>query len=347
MSAPFWADTPVRPVRRGAFWVPGERVERDGLTFQRGPLFAEWEAPERVTRPFPIVLVHGGGLQGTEWLQPPDGRPGWAQRLVEAGYATVVVDRPGHGRSPLHPDVVGAPGPPFSYEGGRKIYFPPEAAQRHSQWPFAPDDAAAMDAFIAGYGPLPADLAASEDMDADRLARLLDRIGPAVLLPHSASGPSGWLAADRRPRLVQAIVSVEPMGPPFADIPNIGPLSWGLTAAPLTFDPPRASADEVRDADPATLRLPNLAGLPILVVTGETSSFAPASPPIVESLQAGGAAAEHLHLPDNGVVGNGHGLIYELNSDAALQPVLRWLETHTGERQETRKTTRQAFIRDR
>ena len=37
-----------------------------------------------------------------------------------------------------------------------------------------------MDQFIAGYGPLPADLAASQDMDADRLARL-DRIGPAVL----------------------------------------------------------------------------------------------------------------------------------------------------------------------
>ena len=46
-----------------------------------------------------------------------------------------------------------------------------------------------MDQFIAGYGPLPADLAVSEDMDADRLARLLDRIGPAILLTHSASGP--------------------------------------------------------------------------------------------------------------------------------------------------------------
>ena len=56
-----------------------------------------------------------------------------------------------------------------------------------------------MDQFNAGYGPLPADLAESEDMDAGRLARLLDRIGPAILLSHSASGPGGWLAADRRP----------------------------------------------------------------------------------------------------------------------------------------------------
>ena len=327
---PFWERAPARTARRGHFWIPGERVEREGKTFQRGPMFVGWEAPEEVTRPYPIVLVHGGGFQGTEWLDTPDGRPGWAQRLQEAGYATMVVDRPGHGRSPLHTEVIGPMGPPFSYEGGRQIYFPPDPQGRHTQWPFAPDDVEAMDQFIAGYGPLPADLAASEEMDADRLARLLDRIGPAILFTHSASGPSGWLAADRRPGLVKAIVSVEPMGPPFADIPNIGPLSWGLTAAPLTFDPPRATPEAVRDADPETLRLPHLADLSIAVVTGDTSSFAPASKPIVAALQAGGAAAELLHLPDHGVTGNGHGLIYEKNSDAALKPVLDWLERHGG-----------------
>ena len=327
-TRPFWAATPARTLRRGHFWITGERVARDGATFQRGPMFAAWETPEQVTRPYPVVLVHGGGFQGTEWLDTPDGRPGWAQRLIEAGYAILIVDRPGHGRSPLHTDMIGPMGPPFSYGGGQQIYCPPVTEGRHTQWPIATGDTEAMDQFIAGYGPLPADLAASEDMDADRLARLLDRIGPAILLTHSASGPSGWLAADRRPGLVRAIVSVEPMGPPFADIPNIGPLRWGLTASPLTFDPPRTSPESVREADPATLRLPNLAGLPIAVVTGDTSSFAPASPPIVAMLKAGGAAAELLHLPDHGVTGNGHGLIYEKNSDSALVPVLAWLERH-------------------
>jgi hypothetical protein len=32
-----------------------------------------------------------------------------------------------------------------------------------------------------------------------------------------------------------------------------------------------------------------------------------------------------LNLADHGVCGNGHGLIYEKNSDAALAPVLDWL----------------------
>jgi len=159
--------------------------------------------------------VHGGGFQGTEWFDTPDGRPGWAQRLVEAGYAVLVVDRPGHGRSPFHVATFGETGPALSYEGGRHIYFPGDDA-RHTQWRFAADDGAAMDAFIAGYGPLPADLCASQRMDADRLSTLLDRIGPA-----------GWLLADSRPRLVKAIVAIEPMGPRFANIPNIGAMRWG------------------------------------------------------------------------------------------------------------------------
>lgn len=322
----FWEQKPVRTVRRGHFWIAGDRVEQDGLTYQRGPLFAEWEAPEQVTRPYPIVLVHGGGYQGTEWLDTPDGRPGWAQRLVEAGYAVVIVDRPGQGRSPFHVETLGPMGPPFSYENGRLIYFPLDAGDAHTQWPFAPDDAAAMDAFIAGYGPLPADLALSQEIESDRLGRLLDHIGPAVLLTHSASGPVGWMVADLRPGLVAGIVAIEPMGPPFADIPNIGSLSWGLAALPLNYDPPVGTTAQIHEAPSGSLSLPNLRDLPIVAVTAEASAFAAASGPTIAMLRDAGAAAEMLHLPDYGVHGNGHGLIYEKNSDEALQPVLRWME---------------------
>lgn len=321
----FWESKAPRTVRRGHLWIPGEKVQSDGLTYQRGPLFAEWEAPEQVTRPYPAVLVHGGGYQGTEWLDTPDGRPGWAQRLVEAGYVVVVVDRPGHGRSPFHVKTMGSMGPPFSYENGRNIYFPNDNAPTHTQWPFAQDDAAAFDEFLAGYGPLPDDLAMSQDMEATRLADLLDRIGPALLITHSASGPVGWLVADRRPGMVKGIVAIEPMGPPYADIPNIGSLTWGLAAYPLAWEPQPASPDELRSAAPGTYRLPALDSLPILAVTAEASKFAAASAPAIEQLFAAGAAAELLHLPDVGIFGNGHGLIYEKNSDEILRPVIDWL----------------------
>ncbi|WLS81068.1 alpha/beta hydrolase (plasmid) [Erwinia pyri] len=322
-----WRITPPRVVCRGHFWIAGERTEQNGLTYQRGPMYVEWEAPETVSQPFPVVLMHGGGFQGTEWFDTPDGRPGWAQRFVENGYAVLVIDRPGHGRSPFHVETFGEMGPPFSYEGGQHIYFPGND-ERHTQWPFAVDDEDAMDEFIAGYGPLPKDLALSQTSDADRMASLLDRIGPAIIVTHSASGPDGWLTADRRPDRVKAIVAVEPMGPPFAVIPNIGTMTWGITAAPLRFEPAVNSIDAVHNAEPGSLTLPALKDLPILIVTAEASAFAAASPPTAAFLNSAGASAELLHLPDHGVYGNGHGLIYENNSDEALVPVLQWLEKH-------------------
>ncbi len=328
----FWHNTPARTARRGQFWIAGERINLDGKTYQRGPMFVDWEAPEQVTQPYPVILVHGGGFQNTEYRDTPDGRPGWAQRFVEAGYAVLLVDRPGQGRSPYHTDTLGPMGPPFAYERGAEVYFSDLDAGKHTQWVFDPKDDAAFDEFIAGYGPMPADLAASEDMDADRLARLLDRIGPAVLVTHSASGPDGWLIADRRPGLVVAIASIEPMGPPFASTPGIGTLSWGLTAAPVTYDPPRATPDEAKAAEPANLRMPALQHLPVAIVSGETSVFAKVAPEIAKFLAAAGAAVDHLHLPDYGVLGNGHGLIYEKNSDETLAPILKWIHEQAAKR---------------
>lgn len=326
----FWETSSPRTSRRGHFWITGERVEKDGLHYQSGPMYVTWEAPASVTQRVPVVLVHGGTLQGTEWLDTPDGRPGWAQRFVEAGYPVVIVDRPGHGRSPYHPDTLGAMGPPFSYERGRAVYFPEGGGE--TQWPFDADDAEAFDAFIAAYGPMPADLAVSQDLDATRLASLLDRIGPAIIVTHSASGPDGWLLADRRPDLVAAIVTVEPMGPAFGHTPGIGTLAWGLTAASMHFDPPRLTADDVKAAAPHSLRIPSLGKLPVALVTGETSVFATFAPSIIDFLTNAGASVEHIHLPNHGIHGNGHGMIYEKNSDDVFQVVLAWMATATENR---------------
>lgn len=320
-----WRTAPVVSSRRGSFWVTGQRVVRDDKSYQKGPMYVAWEAPESITQPYPVVLVHGGTLQGTEWLDTPDGRPGWAQRFVEAGYVVFRVDRPGHGRSPYHSEIMGEMGPPFSYERAREVYFPEGGGE--TQWPFAVDDEAAFDSFIAAYGPMQADLAASQTLDADRLASLLDRIGKSIIVTHSASGPDGWLIADRRPNLVAGIVAVEPMGPVFGVTPGIGSLEWGLTAAPITFDPPLATAAQVRAADPLTLKIPGLKGVPVALLTGETSIFASFATSIVPFLRTAGASVDHLDLPAMGIHGNGHGLIYERNSDEAFDVVSQWLST--------------------
>ena len=116
MSGPPHLEGEVVTSRRGFFWVVGDSVSLPQGTVPRGQIFVQWEAPETVTKPYPIVCIHGGGGQGTDYLGTPDGRPGWATFLVQAGYAVYVVDRPGHGRAPFHPDVLGPVGSLFPYE---------------------------------------------------------------------------------------------------------------------------------------------------------------------------------------------------------------------------------------
>lgn len=317
MTAPHVAGGHEVTVRRGQFWVPGERVRTEHGTVQRAPLFVQWEAPPGDAHPIPLVLVHGGGGQGTDWTGTPDGRPGWATRFVETGFAVYVVDRCGHGRSPYHPDVVAPMGPPFPYEAAQALFLPEEARDAQTQWTYGTEH---LDQLLCPMGPLPADLAESQRLDAERLGRLLDIVGEAVLVTHSAGGPVGWLTADARPDEVAAIAAVEPMGPPFARFPGLGTLTWGLTSAEITCDPPAGDPAEVHGR-----RIPALAGKPVAVVTGGASAFAGFAPRIVEFLNTAGAHARQLHLPDFGITGNGHGLIFEANSDETVKPVIDWI----------------------
>lgn len=296
-------------------------------------MFVQWEAPPDVTKPWPIVLVHGGGGQGTDWLGTPDGRPGWATYLVKEGYAVYVVDRPGHGRSPFHRDLLGANGGPFTQELVSALFtdaangpLAHPTAHLHTQWPGNgdPDDPSVRQ-FAAGREAMLADTSAAHALERERGAALLDEIGPAILLTASAGGPMGWLTADARPSLTKAVVAVEPLGPPFLVNDELGiSLDWGLTAAPLTFEPPAAASGALHDGQPRTL--PALAGTPIALVSAEASLFADSIPATAAFLEQAGCRVERIALAEHGVHGNGHLMMIERNNREALAPILRWLE---------------------
>ena len=293
MSAPHEQGGAVFNGRRGFFWVGTERVSGAAGTAPYGRMYVEWLAPAEVTKPYPIVLVHGGGGQGTDYLGTPDGRPGWAQMLVEEGWAVYVVDRPGHGRSPLDPAVLGDIGPSFPYEAMPAIFL--------SAAGLAPDRAPAQP--VAGLGR-PRDRRGGRPVhlrhgaDADATSRWRRRW-------RASASPSCWTAPGRRswwrtrpagrraswrptraPGLVKALIEVETIGPPFADLPPLGvTLSWGLTAAPIGYDPPVSDPAEL-DGEPRAI--PNLQGFPIAVVSAEASPFVHFDDQIVDFLKAAG-----------------------------------------------------------
>jgi pimeloyl-ACP methyl ester carboxylesterase len=287
-------------------------------------MYVEWIAPEEVTRPWPLVLVHGGGGQGTDWLTTPDGRAGWAYLFAAAGFAVYIVDRPGHGRSPYHPDVLGAAGPQTSSEVAAFLFA--GADPEHTQWPWGRSSGAPeLEQLAAGMSFLLDDAALSQQLDGEALSELLAVTGPAVLVTHSAGAPAGWLALNAVPDLVAGVIAIEPMGPPFADLPGFPTLRWGLTTAPMRTDP--AVDDPARLAGPTeNVRVLGLEGADVLVVAGAASDFGRGvGPGVAEFLRGHGADARFLNLADRGISGNGHGLMLEANNERTIEPLLEWL----------------------
>lgn len=332
----------------GFFWVGGEAIDTPGGRTLRGQTYVEYWIPEDLRHPWPIVMIHGGGGQGLDFLGTADGREGWAHWFMRHGYAVYVLDRPCHGRSPFHPERQGDMMPPPPSIVLERLFSRPATfednwpqARLHDKWPGSGTFGdPAFESFLASGGPIPASMERHQQ-DAQRGgAELLDRIGPAILMTHSAGGPIGWLLLDARPALVKGVIAVEPMGPPFAEMPD-GKLNWGIAAAKIAYDPPVVSIaefelEERAPVQPDTVaclvqkeparQLPNFVDVPIVVVTAEASWMAADNHGVVDFLAQAGASIEHLRLEDQGIRGNGHAMMLETNSDEIAEAIADWID---------------------
>jgi len=351
---------PLSIARQGYLFAGTKYSTANDRQVMGGQIYAEYQIPAKQTHRWPILMVHGLGQSGTNFTGTSDGREGWAQYFLRHGYAVYIIDQPGRGRAAYQPDTFG----PLAQlvmpdiDNVQRRFVAPERynlwpqARLHTQWPGkgAPGDSA-FDQFFASQ--LPSIPAASATLfNRDAIVALLDTIGPAIVMTHSQSGAFGWPVADMRPNLVKAILALEPSGPPFFDIENIGAPDWfrdavmsyrvwGPTAAPLTYEPTAANPSDlsvVREEKPdhpdvvrcwlqkaPARRLPNLQKMPILIVTAEASYHATYDHCTVKFLEQAGVHPTWVKLGDAGLHGNGHMLMLEKNSQEIADLLLNWL----------------------
>lgn len=242
---------------RGFFYVGGEyRGEANAQTMS-GQMYVEVLAPKVSRRRYPLVLIHGAAQTATNWMGTPDGRKGWAEYFVQQGYVVYVIDQPMRGRPAWHPAdgntrMYSAPALEQLFTATAELGNWPQA-KLHTQWPGdgkikGRRGDPIFDAFYASQVE-----SLASNVDAQRYnqlagAALLDRIGPAILLTHSQSGPFGWLIADARPSLVKGIIALEPTGPPFENSTNATGQArpWGLTDAPIAYGPAVTRAEDLK-----------------------------------------------------------------------------------------------------
>ncbi|KAH8896816.1 alpha/beta-hydrolase [Thozetella sp. PMI_491] len=343
---------------REYFYVGGHYVNltinNTTSQYMAGQIYVEKLTPQKVSRDEPIVFIEGAGQTGTNFLNTPDGRPGWADYFLSQGFVVYLTDQPQRGRSPVLP-VPYSVGlgtvnqTEWQFTAVQDFDLWPQA-HLHTQWPgtglFGDP---VFEAFFASQVQFNTDKTQSEANNAAAYPELLRRLGqPVYLLTHSQSGPFGWRIGDAVPHLVKRIIALEPAGPPFADQFPFAPgrpRTWGLTNLEIAYEPPAGPnatdlqsvlvpAPPGEDLDDCWLqppdapkRLVNLSQVErVLVVTSESSYHAPYDYCTVAYLRQAGVNTDYLNLPKVGIHGNGHMMFMELNSLEIAAKILEWLD---------------------
>jgi len=336
---------------KGFYFAGGDYVGDPPI--MGGQMYVEVWEPQVASQPYPLVIFHGNGQTGVDWLQTPDGRAGWAYYLVEQGYTLYMVDYPARGRSAYLPGGVHGDLGIRTAEQletiwtnvGEKGNFP--LKDNHTQWPGGGhrgdpifDNFIKSQVQFAGESTTMARVAAVE---------LLETIGiPVILLTHSQGGGVGWGVADAASEYVKGIVTIEPGGPQIGNVSTSDVAysgrpanAWGPVNYPLTYDPPVSDPSELMtyledegdqpgevpcwlQTEPAK-QLANMADMRVLALSADGTYHRVFDGCIPKWLNQAGVETDFVRLEEVGISGNGHMMMLELNSDDVIAYIHEWI----------------------
>lgn len=311
---------PLELADEGSFFVNGETAmsSHPGTSAFSAPqpgtitvnqMYVQYRIPQTVSGPA-IVMVHGSGHTGATYETTPDGREGWATYFARKGFPVYVVDHSGRGRSGFNPTAINR----ARAEGNaaalpdiqiapreRAWYFFRIGARYPTPFPGSQFPVEAFDQYTAQLVPnTEATLPGVGANTVQALDKLLDRIGPAVVMVHSQSGSYGMDLVRARAVKMLAFINVEG---------NCAPVS----------------PDEV---------VKIFARVPLLSVWGDNSQGAPGPngdarrngcAATVDAIKAAGGSAKFLLLPEAGHKGNSHMLMMDKNNLAIADLIIAWL----------------------
>jgi pimeloyl-ACP methyl ester carboxylesterase len=268
----------------------------------------------------PLLFIHGGGATGACWRATPDGRSGWADRLAERGFDCWITDWPGTGRSGnrngleiVYADVV---------DGYRRllrdVIAQPVVVICHSMggavtWQLVQHDSDLVAGVVAVAAAYPANVVARSDVVSDD--------GDVAVIDFADTGVR--MTVDRRVMNLygngyiyeQAIATSTRFPDGYVDAMRAG----------LVGVPPKMLLQRlgVLEGMPLVDDAAGFRGKPVRLVTGGED---PAHTRAIEErtvslLREWGADAELVWLPDIGIEGNAHYLMFETNSDEILEVV--------------------------
>jgi hypothetical protein len=340
---------PIVISKQGSFFVGGTEITTPGTfnpshpngpgaTYHIDHMYMQFQTPAKA-RQYPIVMTHGTNQTGKTFESTPDGRDGFRTIFLRKGFTVYLNDHPRRARAGF-PSFNGTLGD----LAGKQIV--PDNTTRLSaqqlfvmmrlgpEYPnFYPDTQfpkEALEQFFRYSIPNVGDYNMPEqfpEVATSAFVALLDKIGPAIMMPHSMSGPYAMMAATRSSN-VKAIYGYEPAQYVY---PKGEPRPEFYSSDGSVY---RTDAYEVPLED-----FLKLTKIPICILYGD---YVPKSPdPVmardarrgqqtaaklfVEALKRHGGDATFVSLPEIGIHGNGHYPFVDRNNSQIADLAAKWL----------------------
>jgi hypothetical protein len=329
---------PLLIERQGSFYYGGRVLETPGthddanIFDNRGELFVEdagyafFQIPPNARR-LPIVMWHGGGQTGKTFEDFED-RENFQSIFLRRGWSVYIIDQPRVGRAGLptftgrfgellgeqrYADRTSRYGLHNSVEAFRLGTYTEAGGTEFFPGVQFPQTRAALLQLAAQTVPI---IPTGRDTNVAAQVELFEKIGPAILLTHSASGGPGWYTAMGT-QSVRAVVSYEPAGGfPFPE----GEAPAGSPTVTLA-------------------EFERLTRIPIQMIFGDYIPSAPSASPRLEvwrqtlatarlfaaAVNRHGGDAEVVHLPEVGLHGNTHFPFADLNNREVAALLTRYL----------------------
>jgi len=340
---------PITIAKQGSFFVGGTEITTPGTfdpnhtngpgaTYHIDHMYVQFQTPVK-GRQYPIVMTHGTNQTAKTFESTPDGRDGFQTIFLRRGFTVYLNDHPRRARAGF-PSFNGTLG----NLAGKQIVpdntTRPSAQQAFVGWRLGPEypnfypntqfPKEGLEQFLRQSIPNVGDYNMPDQFPGvvtSAFVALLDKIGPAIMMPHSMSGPYAMLAAIRSSK-VKAIYGYEP--------------------AQYIF-PKGEPRPEFRSSDGSIYRTDTyevpledflkLTKIPICIVYGDNIPASPdplmardarrgqqtAAKQFVEALKRHGGDATFVSLPEIGVHGNGHYPFVDRNNSQIADLAAKWL----------------------
>ena len=338
LVSPALSAAPIVLEAQGSFAVGGTTVTHDGefsmehFTAPEGQTaygdhaYVFYQIPVNA-RKLPMVFQHGAAQTKRTWETTPDGREGFQNLFLRRGFSVYLVDQPRRGEAGLS-TVPPEADNPYAHNpmyANRTLFTLPRLGIWPDLFPGSqfPKDEESLNQFMRAWtvdtGALDFEVAAAA------MGKLIDKIGPSILVTHSMGGTIGW-RTPLRTENVKAIVAYEPGGSPFLfpedGMPEPVPTAYGSVAA---------------KSIPAK-EFEKLTKMPIVIYYGDNIAAKPTTEVgpdqwrgelemaknFVRVINERGGDATLVHLPEIGIKGNTHFLMGDLNNVELADLLMKW-----------------------